>query len=132
MSNDHFMFVRPETQLPPYFKDLCNDLRKHGFCRVHDEAMMEISKPDVNVGALLQQFQEAMRWISIEMDQNLLIDGNVMAPDILIALAPKNHPGTLPEVYKEDPDGKGVHDPEPIALPDPDGEQLEIPAKFNT
>jgi len=127
-----FMFNRPETQLPAYWKSKCQDLRKFNFCLIEDEAIRGISKPNVDVAAILQLFQEACRHISNEKDQELIIDQHAKPPDMLIALAPKGHTGTLPETYVEDADGKGVHEEGVALVPDPEGEQLEIDAKFDT
>jgi hypothetical protein len=127
---DLFVFNRPELDLPHYLKEKCRDLRKYGFCILEDGFMRTISRPDFDTAMMLQRFQEACRWISVERDQNIITDSYQLAPHILIALAPKGHPGELPEKYVADDDGRGVMTGEPLEIDDPDGEQLVIDTKF--
>lgn len=132
MADDPFIFVDPYQMLPAYLKGCVRDLAKHGFCLVEDGFIREMGGGDPRTAAILQAFQECCRKVSIDTDQNLLIDTEAMPPNILVALAPQNHEGTLPEVYKEDLDDKGLHTREPLLEPDPTGPQLEIDAKFKT
>ena len=57
-------------------------------------------------------FREACRNVSNEKDQNLIIDTDTKAPDMVIKLAPKGHDGSLPnDEFVDDPDGDGIMDP---------------------
>lgn len=140
-----FLFDRPEAQLPPNLKELCRDLRTHGFCIFRDEMIEEMSyrvtqgqiKQGASrkgqmyeVGRKLAMFREACRMISIEKSQNLILQnvtGENGLSHLFIVLAPVNHPGSMPEEpYIEDKDGKGVHTKETVEKPGDTGPTMEI------
>ena len=108
---DHSLWVPPQfararAQLHPDLRELVRDLERHGFCIMPAELIVM----NRHLHAQLECFREALREVSNEKGQNLIIDDMTLDPDLLVALAPRGKDGTLPETYVEDSDGEGVMD----------------------
>lgn len=111
-------FRRPTARLHPYLKECVRDLKKHGFCVVAGDLIID---KHIASGVQMEMFREACRSVSNETGQNLLVDPHALerpgdwpwkgkAGDLLVALLPPGMEGTLPDEkgVPLDADGKGV------------------------
>ncbi len=100
MSSYELTFARPYTELHPYYKSLIRCFRKHEFCLLEAEALLD---PTFNNDHQLEAFRCAVREHCNETDRELIIDEQTDPPNVIFQLAPKGHTGSLPEVWsKED------------------------------
>jgi len=99
MTGHELTFKQPYTELHPYYKDLVRCFRKHEFCILDFEALLD---PTFNNDHQIEAFRCAIREASNEKDRNVIVDDTVMQPNIIFELAPKGHPGSLPEVWSQE------------------------------
>lgn len=109
MAGYELTFKRPELELHPEYKRLLRWFKNHDFCIMDAEMLLD---PTFNSAHQLEAFRCAIREVCNERDRNLIIDDKstklreiapgVIVSDIIYQLAPKGHPGTVPEDwYKE-------------------------------
>ena len=96
MSEHELTFRLPYTELHPYYKSLIQCFRKHEFCMLEFEALLD---PTFNNDHQLEAFRCAIREHSNETGRNVIIDEETAAPNIIFELAPFGHPGSMPEIW---------------------------------
>ena len=89
-------FRLPYTELHPYYKSLIKCFRKHDFCLLDHEALLD---PTFNTDHQLEAFRCAIREHCNDTDRELIVDDTTDPPNIIFELAPKGHQGSVPEIW---------------------------------
>ena len=112
-------FRRPELELHPEYKNMLRTFKKIGFVLMDAEMLMD---PTFNSAHQLEAWRCALREVCNEEDRELIIDSDTMPlrelgpgiydRDVIFQLAPKGHPGSMPEDwYEETKDAVSVKQP---------------------
>lgn len=91
-------FYLPFTELHPYYKQLIQFMRKHNWCMLDFEALLD---PTFNNDKQLEAFRCTVRELSSERDREVIIDEQTAQPNILFELAPKGQSGTMAEIWDD-------------------------------